>query len=566
MKSIRLMNYTLLLLFLGFLPVFSQEKKPEETIPPAVEVKKVRFSITSFEPKDISRNSFKLAIKAYSGENLEELYTVLKRTLSTGEIQRKKIANFTLRIDSTDTDLVPGTIEVKANKLNCEVYGISEITAGNHELTLVDKETNLLAKPVAFEMPERLEVTPMITSLEPSAGAMGDTITIKGRDFGERTEDISIYLIDSRPYLSYDAYGEEELTVIRPSFVSRIPDSEGLYSIKFTIPSDTMDKYRNKSFWRNPVRLRVLIQHTPAAQDVKIELDILRKSWKFYMALLSIGGMLLLLITIALMVKRFNFLPYILLDRATNTYSLSKFQAFVWTITLFGSYLYVAICNGILKDGKIPDFNVTLLGLMGISYGGLISANHLNKKNPKNEINVRPPSLSNLIMQNGMIDITRLQLFGFTMLTIYLYFFNLYNANILDGMPDIPNTLHGLLLSSQGGYLGGKMIGDKTAVNHINPSRVSISEKNITISLIGSGFVPGMKVMIDNSEPIMCEFIDPTAMKFKVNGKIKTPGFKNILLIPQTGSSTIISDAIEFVAAEHVKTEPVKGEEISEKS
>lgn len=566
MKSIRLMNYTLLLLFLGFLPVFSQEKKPEETIPPAVEVKKVRFSITSFEPKDISRNSFKLAIKAYSGENLEELYTVLKRTLSTGEIQRKKIANFTLRIDSTDTDLVPGTIEVKANKLNCEVYGISEITAGNHELTLVDKETNLLAKPVAFEMPERLEITPMITSLEPSAGAMGDTITIKGRDFGERTEDITIYLIDSRPYLSYDAYGEEELTALRPSFVSRIPDSEGLYSIKFTIPSDTMDKYRNKSFWRNPVRLRVLIQHTPAAQDVKIELDILRKSWKFYMALLSIGGMLLLLITIALMVKRFNFLPYILLDRATNTYSLSKFQAFVWTITLFGSYLYVAICNGILKDGKIPDFNVTLLGLMGISYGGLISANHLNKKNPKNEINVRPPSLSNLIMQNGMIDITRLQLFGFTMLTIYLYFFNLYNANILDGMPDIPNTLHGLLLSSQGGYLGGKMIGDKTAVNHINPSRVSISEKNITISLIGSGFVPGMKVMIDNSEPIMCEFIDPTAMKFKVNGKIKTPGFKNILLIPQTGSSTIISDAIEFVAAEHVKTEPVKGEEISEKS
>ncbi|MCX7998540.1 MAG: hypothetical protein N3A69_06235 [Leptospiraceae bacterium] len=243
-------------------------------------------------------------------------------------------------------------------------------------------------------------------------------------------------------------------------------------------------------------------------------------------------------------------------DQVTNTYSLSRFQAFIWTITLFASYLYIALCYGLLKDGEIPEFNMSLLGLMGISYGSLISANHLSKKNPKNELKDREAGLSDLIMHNGVIDITRFQMFSFTILTVILYVFNLYNADILMGMPDIPTTLHGLLLSSQAGYLGGKMTGDKIVVNQILPDKLKVGETK-ELTLIGNGFADGMKVMIEGQDPIKVKFIDPTTAKITVKN-LKTTGFKNLLLIPVSGSSVEIRDAIEVVSKEEGNHESSK--------
>jgi prepilin signal peptidase PulO-like enzyme (type II secretory pathway) len=195
--------------------------------------------------------------------------------------------------------------------------------------------------------------------------------------------------------------------------------------------------------------------------------------------------------SVAWILGKWNIMPNILLDVETNTYSLSRFQAFAWTVVLLGSYFYIAICTGlVLRDGVIPDFNPSLIGLMSISYTGLISSHFLGKKNPKNEIKGQPPELSNLFATNGNIDISRLQLLCFTIVAIAVYLYNLIISNTLSGLPDIPPTLHGLLLTSQGSYIGGKLFGDKIAVNRIFPNLFSNTEKEIEFNMVGGVLGP----------------------------------------------------------------------------
>ena len=186
---------------------------------------------------------------------------------------------------------------------------------------------------------------------------------------------------------------------------------------------------------------------------------------------------------------------------------------------------------------------------MSISYTGFIASHFLNKKNPKNAISDNPPALSDLFMENGVIDITRLQLLLFTVVAVIVYLYNLYLNNTLNGLPDIPATLHGLLVSSQTGYIGGKVFGDKVAVNRILPCQISLSEKVINLHIIGAGFVDGMKVMLEgaHSDPVLIKYSSPSTISCVLPME-KEAGFKNLVIIPPIGSTLVIPSAIELVA------------------
>ncbi len=133
----------------------------------------------------------------------------------------------------------------------------------------------------------------------------------------------------------------------------------------------------------------------------------------------------LLLTLLALAIKKVNLFPLVFLDKKSNTYSLSKFQAFSWTVVFLGSYFYVGIGSGlVLGKGEIPDFNPSLLGLMVISYGGLLISNKASRKWPKKDFEGAPLAWSNLIMEGGEISIPRLQLVGFSITAILLYLYN----------------------------------------------------------------------------------------------------------------------------------------------
>jgi hypothetical protein len=235
------------------------------------------------------------------------------------------------------------------------------------------------------------------------------------------------------------------------------------------------------------------------------------------------------------------------LDKDSNTYSLSKCQAFAWTAVLIGSYLYFALGTGVLigKD-HIPDLNAGLLGLLSISYGGLVLARGLNKINPKNDRTDEPPRLSDLITEGGVLSLTRLQLVGFTLTIIAVFLYYVCSSDLfVNGLPEIPSTLNGLLLVSQGGYLGGKMLGDM-AINHILPKKASGGK---TLKLLGSGFVDKTKVLIQgDAEPRDVKFLSPTAIEVTLPTGLRDPGPKQLIFIPPTGSSFVLNDAFELIA------------------
>lgn len=518
------------------------------------------FKIDHFEMKDRNRNSFSVSILANSNETRDLLFNTKTQFIeSTGKKISKTFYYFSIKIGDIGTDVVPGTLKISERKIFFDIYGYTSVPSGATKITLYYHPIpEALGEPLAavekysmeYQVPEPLKgPPPTIVSIFPSAAMAGELVTIKGRDFGYDTRSINIYFVDSRFDKEYEAYDEAELAVIKPNFVSTL-DQDGFQEIKFVVPNGMDSKIEGKNFLRNKIKLRVLVHYTLASQlsDSAIQLELLNGRWKFILFTFSFAGIFLLLLCIPIFTKKWRFISDLLMDRQTNTYSLSRFQAFVWTITFFGSYLYIALCYAIIKD-EIPEFNMSLLGLMTISYGSLLSANQMSKKNPKNELKHKDPSLGDLFTNNGAVDITRFQMFGFTILTVGLYIFNIYNSDILLGMPDIPATLHGLLLSSQAGYLGGKAVGDKIIVNQILPNKVDLANFSKPVIMIGNGFTDGMKIMLEGQSPIPVKFVDPTIVEFSLPDFKGSSGFKNLLLIPVSGATVEIPDAIEFTGS-----------------
>jgi hypothetical protein len=173
---------------------------------------------------------------------------------------------------------------------------------------------------------------------------------------------------------------------------------------------------------------------------------------------------------------------------------------------------------------------------MSISYGGLIAASGLGSKKPKNEIKSKPAELSNLFCEGGSVDLSRLQLFGFTVVSIFIYIFNLIYGNPLSGLPDIPSTLLGLMGVSQSGYLGGKAIGKEISINAVSPDWIQVSQEGVKISIIGFGFTSGSKVILTGMTPIETNFISATELQF-ILPRIDFPSKLFFDLIPPNGSA-----------------------------
>jgi hypothetical protein len=540
-------KYVLLLITSVFFQtaVRAESKTKEEAV-------NSEYSIEYVDSLDLSKGDYRMAIR---GDNPDEIIEILKG---------KSDKRFRVDIANTKTQIYPGSVyQERKNLVEFYLNVYNKISAGKAKVKLFLDEPSrpdrVLDESVV-EMPENSDVDkqPLVTGLSPMGGVIGDTITMSGKNFGSDVDKIDIYFYDLDDSsidmelpadLEQSEYQPIEYMQMRaktsPFYISTTLD--GVQHVNFTIPTTPyLKELADKAFFRKSIRLKVFVDGRPSSF---MKVTILPKNWNKKVIALAIIVTVVGLAFISLLIGKWNFVPYVLLDKNTNTYSLSRFQAFTWTVVLTGSYFYIAIAFGILlQNGKIPEFNPSLVGLMSISYTGFIASHFLNKKNPKNAISDTPPKLSDLFMENGVIDITRLQLLLFTVVAVVVYLYNLYLNNTLNGLPDIPATLHGLLVSSQTGYIAGKAFGDKIAVNRILPRKISISEKEIDIHLIGAGFVEGMKVMLEgsHSDPVLISYSSPSTISCLLPME-KEIGVKNLVIIPPSGSTMVIANAIEIV-------------------
>ncbi len=404
---------------------------------------------------------------------------------------------------------------------------------------------------------DSVETDPILDKLEPIGGREGDTLTIVGKNFGNNTSNITITLMKKENKNRF----VNILDDLQPSYVYP-PNATEHQKLEFVIPIDKGIECNltGRNFLYNKGKLLVKVN---VQKSNELELRFVRINWRRWAALIALIPVVILLLPLFVMavkVKNRDFLKTLFMDKKTNTYSLSKCQAFAWTIVLIYSYFYLAIGTGlILGKGTIPDFNSSLLGMMGISYGGLLIARGSSARIPKNDLKETPLRLSDLFSEGGEISLPRLQLVGFTITAIIIYLYYLTSANLfVNGLPDIPSTLLGLLGISQGGYIGGKVAGGRLAVNYAVPRRAQLGRENVKLTIIGSGFIANTKVLFgDHPQLIDTKFLNSNSLSVDLP-KLSQLGWKQLMIVPPTGSSIVIEEVIEVVDAKIEKVERVQ--------
>lgn len=519
---------------------------------------KESYKITYFYPKDLSRDVFLVSVRTKRPDIfLEEL----KAKPSKWKVQVVGVLGIKRNKDSRDFIERRGIVYsdildyLQLDKddpflVNFEVALYNKVEPGNAEIQLikVEEEEETLVASFQTNIPERYSSPgkqPIIYSITPQAGKRGDTITVVGKNFGSDIDDIILYFGEFIKTENGEVY--KEILERKPFYLSAVNEDQQ-QEIKFHIPSRT-DLTKGFLYKRNLV-LQVNINGRPSGF---VNLVVLTENWKLWLGFFSILILGLLYLCLVFILKKFNFLDMLLIDKTTNTYSLSRFQAILWTIILVGGYFYIAICNGLLLGtGVIPDFPPSLIGLLSISYVGFVGANNLGNKKPKNEIVATPPHLSNLFSSGGSIDIARLQLFAFTIVGVLIYLYNLFKINPLVGLPEIPTTLLGLMGVSQTGYLSGKVLGDKVVVNMVRPNFIPSGVGNIKLQIIGAGFTKNTKILFDEfSEPIETIYLSQTSLAFTIpkEGFYDT-GKKNLTLMPNDSTTIVVENCLEVISIE----------------
>ena len=193
--------------------------------------------------------------------------------------------------------------------------------------------------------------------------------------------------------------------------------------------------------------------------------------------------------------------------------SLSRFQAFLWTLVF--TYVLLAVIISELAQGQpvaqIPiatsenmtstgddptaslgaveqaGYTTTLLigALMSVAFGqGLSNAKYKNYYDISTIVDNSPRPFITMLMENGKIEITRVQLFVWTLVAIFVYLLT-FSINTVEAFnnekaiefPEINPILLVLSGISQAGFVAGKVVIPKATEMDANPAALSEIEE-----------------------------------------------------------------------------------------
>jgi hypothetical protein len=393
---------------------------------------------------------------------------------------------------------------------------------------------------------------PCIFTVSPDRILEGGTLTITGIDFGSRNTDLTLYLRNDFP--------------IKPEWLSK-PDKEQVQTARFLIPTKAMEPtlYEDSAMWMTSAWISVSTRIGDQESDLSNwkTVGLIRGDAKTWLFVACLGITIWLVFLLYKLVRRCSGMSCtvqqmcltLFYDKSTNTYSLSKLQALGWTIVVLWSYLFLALGKILLTgDFSIPDLDPSILELLGISYGGLLTARGVGKAFPKNDLAATKPTWCDLFSENNEISLPRLQLFAFTCIGYLIFVVASFKPDFFQsGLPTIPGTLNGLFLVSQLGYLGGKVTG-ASAVSHVLPRRIT-APFSTPVILFGKSLTDKTTILVQGlQDAIATTFLNQNAVQFSLSGKSLDPGTKQLVLIPPTGNSFVIDNALEIVAPKIRKT------------
>lgn len=196
--------------------------------------------------------------------------------------------------------------------------------------------------------------------------------------------------------------------------------------------------------------------------------------------------------------ERYGTFRTLFLDPETNTYSLSKYQFYMWTGAAVFTYAYFAISRIFVQQQLLPDVPSTLPAIIGIGAGTAIGSQLVTGiRGPKGG-GPEKPSLGDFVASGGVAAPDRVQMFVWTTLGVVAFCLATLRAAPWDitGLPAMGSGLMYLMGLSSVGYLGGKLARKPGPV---------LSEISISPGQLGSGVRltgPDGAALPDLSQPV----------------------------------------------------------------
>ena len=149
----------------------------------------------------------------------------------------------------------------------------------------------------------------------------------------------------------------------------------------------------------------------------------------------------------------------IFLDQETDTYSLSKFQFYLWTLAAIFTYAYLYVSRVFVQHGSWPDIPGTLPGIVGIGAGTAIASQVVTMANGSKGAGPEQPGFADFITSGGLVAADRVQMFLWTLFGVGAFCVGVLQKppGTITGIEPVPDGMMYMMGLSAAGYLGGKL-------------------------------------------------------------------------------------------------------------
>jgi hypothetical protein len=158
---------------------------------------------------------------------------------------------------------------------------------------------------------------------------------------------------------------------------------------------------------------------------------------------------------------RSSLLAWTLIDTETNSYSLSKFQLLLWTVSIVFGYVYLLLAH-VLTQGNLtfPPFPTNLSFLLGGAGLTTLASSMLTQQRGPKGAGGTAPSFSDLLSSGGVLAADRAQFLIWTLVGVGGFLFILLRElpERIAKLPDIDPNLFGAMGLSALVYVSGKYV------------------------------------------------------------------------------------------------------------
>jgi hypothetical protein len=199
--------------------------------------------------------------------------------------------------------------------------------------------------------------------------------------------------------------------------------------------------------------------------------------------------------------QKYSRLAAFVLDKETNSYSLSKFQALAFSLVFFFAYIYLFLCRALVQwKFDLPDVPDNYPTLLAISAGTTAAAIGLGSVRGTKGAGPVQPSAADFVSNGGMVAADRFQFFVWTLIACigFIALILMQDPATINTFPTFPQGLLYVMGVSAAGYLGGKAARNPGPV--LKQVKVAANGDDLHVDLIGTNLDKMAKFRIEGAE------------------------------------------------------------------